>query len=560
MELFRKACETVLRMFRRLLVGGFAGMALPAVAQFFVFKRSALPPPDPVQFLAVQRSSALISASSSRKAYPVRVLIYGQSISQQKWAWDTLKNLGKWHPGVAFIGEMRAISAFSSDYLLQTAEADIYPYRPDIIVFHAYGPYGEGNGWEQILRQFRSRTTADIILFGNHPRVDGELNEVTDPASIVGLGENWVNYVFAPRLAAELGLCFPDNRTAFKRYLTTVGSPVKTILNDTIHFNELGSEIQMAILKSFIGAPRLFPPVDPFNNGRVQTHRIGSDGLRWENGRLRLSFVGNRLDAILTAGAPGGCRVEVDGQAPTSLPSGMGHRRTSFWKGDNGFRPAILRIGFTTKPLLERWVLTVTGENSDNPNDFEFEVSGSLTGWDGSGRSTNVFVSNSGRVLIGPDNWNFVRRPAGQIGTQILWESEQRSVDRLGEVPGSASWLEAAVTVINDFSDAAHVVELIADDPLHPPPVSALRVYHPGGPMAGSETAPGTAPTLRGLATDPAPMVVWPRSAPNWHLSGRSSLMDPWVAVSAAPVRRFDFNVQQLTGGGPMEFLRLDSE
>lgn len=470
-----------------------------------------------------------------------------------------LKNIGRWHPRAAFFGEMRAISAFSADYLLQTAEADIYPYRPDIIIMHAYGPYGEGKEWEQILRQFRRRTSADIILLGNHPRLDGELVETTDPAAITGFGENWVNYVFAPRVAAELGLCYPDNRTAFKRYLLQKGQPVKTILSDTIHFNELGSEIQLAILRRFLRAPRLFPPIDPFNNGRVQTHPVGENGLHWDQGRMRLEFVGNRLDALVRPGPAVRCRVLVDGQVPTSLGPGMGHRRTSWWKRDNGYRPAILKIGFSGKPLVERWTLTVTGENPKNPNDFEFEVNGSLTGPDGFGSSTNLFVSKSGRVRIGPENWNLLTRPSGQIGTQINWDTEERATDQLGGVSSTGTRLEVATTVINDLEDGAHTVELIADDPGNPTPLIALRVYHPGGAMAGTELQAGETPMLRCLAANATALSVWPAAAHGWHLYGRSSLSEPWAPMVGSRSRRFDFMIQPMVER-PLELLRLDQE
>jgi len=138
----------------------------------------AIPRPDPVRFLPLQRVRALLSASTKEHPHPVRVLFYGQSITQQEW-WVYMSNaLRKSFPEANLIIANRAIGAFNATYLLRTAELDVYPFRPDLIIFHCYGPYEVGGHWEQLLREFRRRTTADVILVSNHPRQEAELNRV----------------------------------------------------------------------------------------------------------------------------------------------------------------------------------------------------------------------------------------------------------------------------------------------------------------------------------------------------------------------------------------------
>ena len=118
----------------------------------------------------------------------------------------------------------------------------------------------------------------------NHPVVDWELAEPTDPARIhfdldpVHDGQAWLNYIRTPALCGELGLCNPDNRSIWKRFLAANGLRLAD-LQDSIHFNKRGSDLWKEILRPYLGAARLNPPIDPFNNSRVRTYPVGVDGL-----------------------------------------------------------------------------------------------------------------------------------------------------------------------------------------------------------------------------------------------------------------------------------------
>ena len=60
---------------------------------------------------------------------------------------------------------------------------------------------------------------------------------------------------------------------------------------------------------------------------------------------------------------------------------------------------------------------------------FHFKISGSLTGFDGNGISDEKFVSNSGKVIIEPEDW-FVKQAWDKFrvdfrpGYTISWASE----------------------------------------------------------------------------------------------------------------------------------------
>jgi len=455
------------------------------------------------------------------------VLFYGQSIIQQQWWVTTATELRRAFPQANLIIENRAIGSFDATFLINTAEVDVYPFRPDLIIFHCYGPFSPGREWEQLLRQFRARTTAEVILVGNHPLRESELAEPTDPPLISFPSEAWLNYIFSEALVRELGFCFPDNRTAWKTYLRTKQVPLNSLLLDGVHLNLEGSELQFASLRPYLKTPNLLPAIDPFNNGKVTTWSVGTNGLNWEGGKLRLEFVGNRVDAIAGPGVGRLCRVRLDGKVPTSLPSGRAHRRTSKWTGEVYPWPALLKVGAQAPLILETWALRVAEVDPLNQANFRFVVSGSLTGNDGVGVSTNLFVSESGRVRIAPEDW-LGRFPKGisQLGTFLLWQTEDRAVDdyfpfAVAGVPG-----EAVTTLINDLPDGPHVLELIADDSETPPPVVALRTYHPGGALWESAAAVPPPPVLQMLPWGDEVLLVWPEPLSEGRLMHRGVFGD----------------------------------
>jgi hypothetical protein len=520
--------------------------------------------PDPIQLLAMQRTAALLLGSTAADRHPVRVVVYGQSTSQQWWSRELLRELPREFADSDFRGVLQAITSFDADYLIQTAEADIYPLLPDLIIFQCYGPYGEGQAWERILREFRSRTTADIVLIGNHPTMDWELLEPTDPSEIhldqfpSTHGPAWLNYIRNPALSRALGLCNPDIRSAWKRYLRENGLRTADLLQDKIHFNPRGSALLKAILLPYLRAPRLSPPVDPYNNSRVQTIPVGPGSADWSAGRLRLPFVGNRVDLIAKSGRGGRCRVLVDDRSPSSWPSGTGHSRSTSWKGEIYGRPAILKVGTEVPLIPEYWVLFITAVDPVDPTKVSFSLEGTVTGPDGDGVSTERFVSRSRRVVLNPENWNMRIRPStSQVGARIVWQAQVRSVDSYEPQPLRGGGFEASTNLINDLPDDSHVLELVAEDPANPPPVAALRIYHPGGDTPGTETdGPGSS-QVRLFQAANSVLAVWPAGAAEVVPEFATSLQAPWISDPGRISEMFGFRILAFPPNESCGFVRL---
>jgi hypothetical protein len=115
----------------------------------------------------------------------VRILFYGQSITQQAWWKELERYLRATYPSANLIIENRAIGGHASQLLVKTAEADLYPFQPDLLIFHVYGSHLE---YENIIRRVRERTCADILLQTDHITSDTSLTEETVSLRLCLLG------------------------------------------------------------------------------------------------------------------------------------------------------------------------------------------------------------------------------------------------------------------------------------------------------------------------------------------------------------------------------------
>ena len=95
----------------------------------------------------------------------IRILFYGQSITAQRWRDHVVADLNKRFPEAYLEIQNRAIGGFQSPALRRTAEHDLYPFYPDLLIFHVYGDLAN---YEAIIRKVRETTTAEIVLWTDH--------------------------------------------------------------------------------------------------------------------------------------------------------------------------------------------------------------------------------------------------------------------------------------------------------------------------------------------------------------------------------------------------------
>lgn len=108
----------------------------------------------------IQRTMKALAESTAENPAHVRVLFYGQSITAQEWTQIVQKDLAARYPTVQFEFRNAAIGGYQSPMLIRTADHDLYPWYPDLLFFHVYGPTDK---YEEIVRRVRERTSAGTL-------------------------------------------------------------------------------------------------------------------------------------------------------------------------------------------------------------------------------------------------------------------------------------------------------------------------------------------------------------------------------------------------------------
>ena len=86
----------------------------------------------------VQRTLTLLATSTPERRNTVRILFYGQSITEQEWWKHVADDLRSRFPSANLIIENRAIGGFAAQLLIKPAEHDVYPFYPDLMILHVY--------------------------------------------------------------------------------------------------------------------------------------------------------------------------------------------------------------------------------------------------------------------------------------------------------------------------------------------------------------------------------------------------------------------------------------
>ena len=178
----------------------------------------------------------------------------------------------------------------------------------------------------------------------------------------------------------------------------------------------------------------------------------------------------------------GTARILIDGKKPSEFPGAYRISRPQ----PGPWSPLFLaRVDHDAPLQLESWTLKVTSVTPDpkNAQTWAFEVTGSITGNDGSGASDKPFVSTSGRVKIDPAAWFRGGHLPLYPGYTIRWNVAPMFVDSYANAKVEDPAKENATTVIQGIPNGPHTLELIADNPAKPLAIKLIRTYRP--PLSG---------------------------------------------------------------------------
>lgn len=410
----------------------------------------------------ISRTLERMAKSTKEKPETVRVLFYGQSIVQQNWGpLYLIPGLQRRYPTVKFVVENRAIGGYQSPSLIKTAESDLYPFYPDLLFFHVYGPT---DLYAKIVERVRARTTADIVLWTSHL----DAKEGDSPEKIAALLAQLDKRSLDIRATADrFGCMCVDLRTKWCRMLQERNISSRKLLADGIHMKRETLPLYAGMLLEDL----------LFDGALAPNPQAGDVTVR--PGALKLAFSGNRVVAVANGETGAEYDVFLDGKPVGDFPEMWTMTRSSLFPSKRAWNPMIDRIDRgPAAPLDETWTLTFLEGGTTNGAAIPFRLAGSRTGEDGAGWSNQPFTSRSGRVTLRPDGWCSTfwwgyHKTVPTAGTEITWRSKPLVVSPYA--PGAKG--ETSVLVQN-CPKGPHVLELRPKKP-GPLGVASFVVHAP---------------------------------------------------------------------------------
>jgi len=419
------------------------------------------------------RTLHLLNGSTPQKKNTVKILVYGQSISEQKWWLEVKRYVETKYPDAIIQMMNKSIGGFASQLLYKTTEMDVSSYYPDLVLLH---DYGDNRYYDSVLYIIRSRTTAEIAIINDH--YTGE-NRWSDTMS----------FHILPSLAEKYKCDLINIRDPWKKYLSDHHLEPSKLLIDGVHLNDYGNLIMADLVKQLFNYGSGFP-VDEF--GLCRTYINGKD-LTFTGDTLTLPFYGNRAEVLTEI--PGSAftdslKVLVDGAPPSSFQGCYFITRPY---NDAGKKwpwelPAMIRIQHSKPWINEVW--TCKFITAEPPYvDFTFKISGAVTGEDGNGSGASDYISNSGRVIIrGGDadqggDWHLNRslnvvKTIVKPGDEVKWKTYSIAMDYYKTGVNDTAATEKRSILFQGIPNGAHNLQLVKKGK-RSPDVSEIRIYRP---------------------------------------------------------------------------------
>lgn len=384
----------------------------------------------------IQRAMSLLAGSTAEHRNRVKILFYGQSITEQEWTKAVAADLRRRFPHADLDIQNRAIGGFASDLLLRSAEADVYPWYPDLVIFHVYGAHDK---YDRIIHNIRSRTTAEVLMQKDHATA------WPDPGATHKQGLWWdhiMNDIELPAIAKRFGCGLVDVRSGWVDYLKAQKMEPKELLIDGVHLNKRGNFLMARLVSQYL----IYRPDLPADDWQNLVTDVAVKPEDWKDDTLTIGFTGNRVDAVLAAPADGRAVITIDDKAPSAFDGCYAFTRVTPgpWAG-----PLFIDQVYHDAPLqVETWTYSVK-EVRDHGKAWSFSVHGSLTGDDGEGDSEKMFISKSSRVRVDPTDYFRGFSPPLAAGTAITWSVEPHFTDTITPENSSVGTLTLAQRISN---------------------------------------------------------------------------------------------------------------
>ena len=438
----------------------------------------------------IQRTMTLLTTSTPQKRNHVRILFYGQSVTAGPWSKAVAEDLRKAYPNADIEVENRAIGGYDAVALINTAEADLYPYYPYLLIFHVYG--GMAGHLERIIARTRQRTAAEILIRTPHFRwpLDLPRDASQDDPKVQSLYQaDEKQSALIRDLAKKYGCEVCEVREQLRKYLKDHNQLPKDTLHDSVHPNAFGNFLIEKLVMFSLRYDEAFPKA-PWENLVRDIPASDAAVKRGTDGTLDVAFEGNRVDVIAAhtnKAKLGTAKILIDDKPPSAFPELYYHTRPrASWsatsKAPKSWWPAINRVGWEKPLVVEKWTARIL-ECDVKQNVMKYEVVGSVTGPDGQGDQSKKFVSNSGRVVIDPHTWTICwalrsRKISLPPDLVVTWEVKPLFVDVYQAPKTENAAKEYYTTLAQGLSNGKHTLKLVPnnDGAL---PIATIRVYRP---------------------------------------------------------------------------------
>ncbi len=404
----------------------------------------------------VARTAWLLTSAKGQIDDTVRILVYGQSISEQDWWKDVREFVEKKFPLANITFNNKAIGGFSSERLKLTVENDVVSFYPDLVLFHDYGNEAD---YETIIQTIRRRTTAEIAIQTDHMAVQNQ--EWHDRH----------NEVWLPSICDKYGLALMDVRSVWKAYLKDNNLDLKDLLIDGVHLNAHGNYLMGSIIKKYFASMHEAEAAVRY----VKSKSTGKD-FKVKRNKVVIPVTGNRIDLVWKRKPETSSKVGVliDGKKPSFFKNCYYYTRPAL--DTNSFLKKIgqlLAMKLSDKAREEEWTMAVIWVDSIKQQ-IGFSLKGSLTGEDGTGSSDSIFTSRSGKITIDTTYWFRAKEFAKFLwlkqGDVLKWKVKSMCKDEVTPMAG------AVPTVIQGVQNGQHRLKLEGEGLKD---LQEIRMYEP---------------------------------------------------------------------------------
>lgn len=347
----------------------------------------------PDSLVNIQRTLSKAASGTAENPAVIRVMFYGQSITYGGWTNQVAEMLRGRFPNARFQIVNAAMGSFEANWLIESAEHDLYYYNPDLLILHTYG---STDIFRELVRRVRQRTTADLIIwtshrsFGKDKNGEWKINPMTE--RLRALRE----------IAKEFKACLVDVREHWDAYCKASGSDGRELMNDVVHPNAKGNDLFAKIFSDAL----VYKPELPVTDVSGSIERIGLDSpnvTRGADGSVTVTFEGNYLTCETLPGAtPVPVRVLLDGKPAETCPELFHVTRPAGFITE---RPALLNARKVGLLQEEDWTISFLADSEPKGKRVHFRLTGSRSGEQGDGWSDQDFTSKNGALFFSKDKW-----------------------------------------------------------------------------------------------------------------------------------------------------------